>query len=169
MHNGLIREFDRLKRDLAFAVDPSLYPHIEGSTDSELFFFLALSFGLTDSPLDGVAKAVAFIEATGERYGITHPVQLTVATTNGASLWAFRYSSDGQARSLFHSAAIDTLREQYPDNPVFQELSAETRMIVSEPLGDLAGVWQEFPQATCAEITGGECELRPFALPASAG
>ena len=43
MHNGAIREFSSLKRDLAFAVDPSLYPNIEGSTDSELFFYLALS------------------------------------------------------------------------------------------------------------------------------
>ena len=32
MHNGLIREFGTVKRDLAFAVDPSLYPEIEGST-----------------------------------------------------------------------------------------------------------------------------------------
>jgi len=30
MHNGAIREFTALKRDLAFAVDPSLYAEIEG-------------------------------------------------------------------------------------------------------------------------------------------
>ena len=28
------------------AVDPALYPDIEGSTDSEALFFLALTFGL---------------------------------------------------------------------------------------------------------------------------
>src|SRR5207248_6205369 len=33
MHNGLIRGFDEVKRDLAFEVDPSLYSRIEGSTD----------------------------------------------------------------------------------------------------------------------------------------
>ena len=32
------------------AVDPALYPDIEGSTDSEALFFLALTFGLTDDP-----------------------------------------------------------------------------------------------------------------------
>ena len=32
------------------AVDPSLYPDIEGSTDTETLFFLALTFGLTDDP-----------------------------------------------------------------------------------------------------------------------
>ncbi|GAA3302341.1 hypothetical protein GCM10020295_47870 [Streptomyces cinereospinus] len=50
MHNGMISEFSRLRRDLALAVDPALYAGIEGSTDSELMFFLALTFGLTDDP-----------------------------------------------------------------------------------------------------------------------
>src|SRR5262245_46812502 len=51
MHNGLVRGFHDLKRDLAFAVDPSLYAAIEGSTDSEMLFFLALTFGLEDDPI----------------------------------------------------------------------------------------------------------------------
>ena len=50
MHNGAIRDFHEIKRDLLFAVDPLLYPDIEGSTDSEAMFFLALTFGLTDDP-----------------------------------------------------------------------------------------------------------------------
>src|SRR4051812_46991382 len=41
MHNGLLAGFAAMKRDLALAVEPSLYPLIEGSTDSELLFFLA--------------------------------------------------------------------------------------------------------------------------------
>ena len=39
-----------MKRDLMLAVDPSLFADIEGSTDSETFFFLALTFGLMDDP-----------------------------------------------------------------------------------------------------------------------
>ena len=46
MHNGLIHDFVHLKRDLTFEVDPGLYPEIEGSTDSEVFFYLALTLGL---------------------------------------------------------------------------------------------------------------------------
>lgn len=48
MHNGVIRDFSKVKRDLVFAVDPSLYPSIEGSTGSEVFFYLALTMGLAD-------------------------------------------------------------------------------------------------------------------------
>src|SRR5262245_33788010 len=40
MHNGLIREFPRVHRELSFAVDPSLWDSIEGATDSELMFHL---------------------------------------------------------------------------------------------------------------------------------
>ena len=50
MHNGLVREFPRLKRDMLLAVDPSLIPSIEGSTDSELLFHLALLSGSRTTP-----------------------------------------------------------------------------------------------------------------------
>ncbi len=162
MHNGLIREFNSVKRDLAFAVDPSLYPLIEGSTDSELFFYLALSLGLEDDPPSAVERAVGLIEATGQAHGVEHPIQMTVATSDGDSLWAFRYSSERNSRSLFYSTDVDTLRAQYPDHPVLHKLSAETRLVVSEPLGDLAGVWNEVPESTCGIVQQGQDELRPF-------
>ena len=162
MHNGQIREFKAVKRDLAFAVDPSLYPLIEGSTDSELFFYLALSLGLEDDPQKGVERAVGLIEATGRKHGIEHPIQMTVATTDGMSLWIFRYSSEHRSNSLFYSSDIETLRAQYPDNPALHRLSVDTRLIVSEPLGDLAGAWNEVPESSCSIVKQGKGELRPF-------
>ena len=162
MHNGLIREFSTVKRDLVLAVDPSLYHEIEGSTDTEVFFYLALTFGLEDDPPSAVEKAVGFIEETGRAHGVEHPIQMTVATTDGASLWAFRYSSEGNSRSLFCSTKVATLRAQYPDNPVLHELSEETRLVVSEPLGDLAGAWNELPESSYAVVHQGQDELRPF-------
>ena len=162
MHNGLIREFPTVKRDLALAVDPALYPEIEGSTDSEVFFFLALTLGLEDDPPGAVERAVGLIEETGRRHGVEHPIQMTVATTDGTELWAFRYSSEGRSRSLFFSTDVTTLQHQYPDNPVLHQLSAEARLVVSEPLGDLAGAWNEVPESSCGVIREGQDELRPF-------
>jgi glutamine amidotransferase len=162
MHNGLIREFTSVKRDLAFAVDPSLYPLIEGSTDSELFFYLALSLGLADDPPSAVERAVGLIEATGRKQGVEDPVQMTLATTDGNSLWVFRYSSERDSRSLFYSTDVETLRAQYPDHPVLHKLSADTRLVVSEPLGDLAGAWNEVPESSCGVVQHGQEELRPF-------
>ena len=123
MHNGAIARFHDVKRELMLAVDPSLYSNVEGSTDSEAFFFLALTLGLEDDPPGAVERAVGVIEDVGVRNGIEHPIQMTVATSDGESLWGFRYSSEGKSRSLFYSTKVDTLRDQYPDNPVLHGLS----------------------------------------------
>jgi glutamine amidotransferase len=163
MHNGLIRNFAAVKRDLVLAVDPSLYPQIEGSTDSEVFFHLALSLGLDDDPVGAVERAVGFIEETGHRHGVEYPVQMTVATTDGTRVWAFRYSSEHNSRSLYFSTAVTALRQLYPDNPVIGALSEEARLVVSEPLGDLPGAWNEVPESTCGVVQPGEDQLRPFA------
>ena len=162
MHNGLIREFHQVKRDLTLAVDPDLYPSIDGSTESELFFYLALTLGLEDDPPAAVARAVKLIEETGRKHGVEHPIQMTVATTDGDSVWGFRYSSEGKSRSLFYSTAVSTLRDQHPDNPLFHGLSDATRLIVSEPLGDLAGAWNEVPESSYGVIRHGADELYPF-------
>jgi len=162
MHNGLIRDFKRVKRDLAFAVDPSLYPEIEGSTDSELLFFLALTFGLEDDPPTAVEKAVGLVESVGEQNGVEFPIQMTVAVTNGIGLWAFRYSSEGVSRSLYFSTAIDALRELYPENELFTSLDAETRLVVSEPLGSLPGAWNEVPESSWGVVQAGDDELHVF-------
>jgi glutamine amidotransferase len=162
MHNGFIGDFERVKRDLRLAVDPELYPEIEGTTDTETFFYLALTLGLEKDPPGAVARAVGVIEAVGRKHGVEHPIQMTVATTNGDKLWAFRYSSVGTPRSLFFSTAVDTLRHIYPDNPLFQQVDIETRLVVSEPLGDLAGAWNEVPESSWGVIQPGADELHSF-------
>jgi glutamine amidotransferase len=162
MHNGVIHDFAKVKRDLVMAVDPSLYSSIEGSTDSEVFLYLALTFGLEDDPPSAVAAAVGLIEDTGRRHGVAHPIQMTVATTDGATVWAFRYSSERQSRSLFYSTDIVTLRALHPEVEVIQSLSDESRLIVSEPLRELPGAWNEVPESSYGVVQPGQDELHPF-------
>jgi predicted glutamine amidotransferase len=162
MHNGVIYDFHRVKRDLVLAVDPELYPEIEGSTDSEVFFYLALTLGLEDDPPKAVQDAVGFIEETGRRHGVEHPIQMTVATTDGESIWAFRYSSEGRSRSLFWSTDLKTLKMLYPEDSRFQELDDESRLVVSEPLGSLVGAWNEVPESSWGVVQPGQDELNTF-------
>ena len=162
VHNGLVREFPRLKRDLALAVDESLYPFIEGSTDSELLFYLALTLGLEDDPPGAVEQMVGMVEQAGSRKGVQYPLQMTIATTEGKNLWAFRYSSEGKSRSLYFSTDIRTVREMYPERPRLQEVSDESRMIVSEPVVDLPGAWNEVPESSYGLVREGEDELHDF-------
>ena len=161
-HNGYIGGLDLVRRDLALAVDPSLFPEIEGTTDTELLFHLALTYGLEDDPPTAMARAVGLVEAIGRHRGVRYPIQMTVVTTDGDAMWGFRYSSEGRSRSLFHSTDVSTLRDQYPDNPILDGLSDDARLIVSEPLGDLHGAWREVPESTCVLVHGGREELRPF-------
>jgi predicted glutamine amidotransferase len=162
MHNGLIREFPTVVRELRLAVDPSLYASIEGTTDSETMFYLALTFGLDDDPPGAVERMVGFVEATGRKHGIEHPIQMTVATSNGSKLWAFRYSSEHDSRSLFFSTRVDTLREQHPEIAILGEVSDETRLVVSEPLGDLEGAWNAVPESSWGVVQEGQDEMHPF-------
>jgi glutamine amidotransferase len=169
MHNGVIHDFGKVKRDLVLAVDPSLYASIEGSTDSEIFLYLALTFGLEDDPPAAVATAVGLIEETGRRHGVEHPIQMTVATTDGNTVWAFRYSSERRSRSLFYSTDVPTLRALHPDLEVLNGLSPESRLIVSEPLRDLPGAWNEVPESSYGIVQAGQDELHAFTprLPAA--
>ena len=164
MHNGAITGFHEIKRDLMLAIDPPLFPDVEGSTDSETLFFLALTFGLMDDPPGAVERAVGLVEDVGHRHGIEHPIQMTVATSDGSSIWAFRYSSAGRSRSLFYSTDVVALRQLHPEVPVLRTLSDEARLVVSEPLGDLEGAWNEVPESSWGVVRAGDDELHPFRL-----
>jgi glutamine amidotransferase len=162
MHNGLIRDFHLVKRRLQQAVDDTFFDSIEGTTDSETMFYLALTFGLEDDPVAAVERAVGFIEETGRSQGIEHPIQMTVATTDGKKIWAFRYSSEHDSRSLYFSTRMDELKALHPENEELHGLSDETRVIVSEPLGDLPGAWNEAPESHVGILQPGTDELGPF-------
>lgn len=162
VHNGSIRRFSSIKRELMLAVDPELFSSIAGSTDSEVMFFLALTFGLQEHPAAAVARMASLVESVGRRNGIPEPLQMTVTTTDGQRLWVFRYSSEGESRSLYYSANVSTLRAHYPANEALQRVSDETRIVVSEPVGMLAGAWREVPEASYGVIQEGADELQPF-------
>jgi glutamine amidotransferase len=162
MHNGLIRDFACLKRDLVLAIDESLFPSLEGTTDSETMFYLALSLGLEDEPVAAVERMAGLVEAVALKRGVDDPLQMTVATTDGHSVWAFRYSSEGRSRTLYFSTRVDTLKALYPDNEELARLGNESRLVVSEPLGDLPGAWNEVPESHVGIVRAGEDELRSF-------
>ena len=162
MHNGAIREFHEVKRDLVLVIDPSLYPSIEGTTDTEVFFYLALTLGLEDDPPRAVAEAVGLIEEVGRQHGVENPIQMTVATTNGERVWAFRYSSEHDSRSLFYSTDVPTLRALHPEVEILATVADESRLIVSEPIRDLPGAWNKVPESTYGIVQEGQDEMHAF-------
>ncbi|UQB73187.1 class II glutamine amidotransferase [Rhodococcus ruber] len=162
MHNGEILGFREIKRELMMAVDPSLYPDVAGTTDSEVLFFLALTFGLRDDPFTAVGRAVGMVEKVARDHGIDDPVQMTVATTAGDTIWVFRYSTEGRTRSLFYSTEVAKLRELHPEVEMFHRLGIDTRFVVSEPLRDLPGAWNEMPESSAAVVGPAGNDIRRF-------
>jgi predicted glutamine amidotransferase len=105
---------------------------------------------------------VGFVEEVGRRHSVEHPIQMTIGTSDGNSVWAFRYSSERNSRTLFYSTDVSTVRKLHPELTLLQEVSDESRIIVSEPLGDLPGVWNEVPESSYGIVQDGEDEMRPF-------
>jgi predicted glutamine amidotransferase len=163
VHNGVINGFRTLRRELMLAVDPELFPDIQGTTDSEVVFHLALTFGLEQDPLGALERALGLVEATADRLGVEHAVQGSFGVTDGERLWAARYSTERRSRTLFASADVRTVQHMYPDNTRLQRLREGDRLIVSEPLADLPGAWHEVPESTALTVEpDGEMEQRPF-------
>ena len=156
MHNGFVGDFLTVKRDLVLAVDPDALPRDRRHDGHRVLFHLALTFGLEDDPPAAVARTIGLVESVGRKHGVEHPFQGTIATTDGESVWAFRYSSEGRSRSLFFSTDVRTLRAIYPENELLQSLGDEARLVVSEPLGDeLPGAWNEVPESSWGVIEAG--------------
>ena len=162
MHNGAVREFAKVRRDLMLEIDPELFPFLQGSADSEVLFFLALTFGLEDDPVAALERMAGFVEEVGERHGVAHPLMMSVAVTDGTKIVAARYSSEHDSRSLYFSTDATALKQQHPELEEVQALSDEARAIVSEPLGDMVGAWNEVPESSIGIVQPGQDELHPF-------
>jgi predicted glutamine amidotransferase len=162
MHNGLIRDFARVRRDLMMSIDPALFAALEGSTDSEVMFFLALTFGLQTAPVLALERMVAVVEEAGHRHGVEHPLNMTVCATDGEQIVAVRYSSETQSRSLFHSTSFKHLRELYPDDARIKVAGDDAYLVLSEPLVDLPGAWEEVPESTAIVARGAVIQHQTF-------
>lgn len=158
-HNGSIADHSKLRRELAFAVDPSLYAGVEGNTDSEVMFNLALTFGLETDPFPALERMAGFVEKVGRDHGVEFPLQMTLAVSDGQRLFAVRYSSQHQTRSLYHSTDMEALQNINPDLGHF---SPDARAVVSEPLHEMKEAWEPVPESSALLIEAGNVELRRF-------
>jgi predicted glutamine amidotransferase len=161
VHNGEIEGFAPFRRDLYVGVAPHLFNHIEGSTDSELMFFLALTFGLEDDPIGGVERMAGFVEQMARDNGVDQSLWMTLGFTDGNALYAVRYASDSDAPTLYHTSDTEHL---YRLNKGLRGVIGgnETRLVVSEPIGNTAEAWVEIPQNTAVTFHAGEIVSRPF-------
>lgn len=160
MHNGRIGGYDRIRRRLEGMVADEFYARRHGSTDSELFFLLALSNGLMEEPIPAIARTVRQVRREMALQNVEEPFRMTAALSDGERIIAVRTSSDGASPSLFHTAGGEILA----DGPQLRFTPGRgTVMVLSEPL-DAEGHWQEVPEDHVLETRQGEARVRPIPL-----
>ena len=135
MHNGVIADFVSISRDLCNLMDDDSYANISGSTDSEHFAAVYMTY-LTDGkgkasweqqyPVpkmrDALQKAIgSVVDLQRQKLGDQAQANsLNVAVTDGTQLVAFRYRNHAveQPPSLYYSTTAGvTLNRKYPDHP----------------------------------------------------
>jgi len=133
MHNGAISDFISISRDMIDLMDDDAYANIQGSTDSEHFAALYITY-LTEGngkgswekqyPVhqmrDAILKAIgAVVKLQRKKLGEkAEPNSLNLAATDGSQLVAFRVRNHKveQPPSLYYSTKAGvTLNRKYPD------------------------------------------------------
>jgi len=160
VHNGEIFEVEKIRRDLLMQIAPEFFSHILGTTDSEVLFYLALTFGLEKDPLGALQRMAGCVESIAKANGIAESLWMTLGISDGKTIYAVRYASDGEAPTLYYSKAVDDLAQLTPD--VRERLGPDARIIVSEPVGKIAEAWVMLPQASALRVRKGELELSSF-------
>lgn len=135
MHNGVIADFAGIGRALAVEIGDDEYANIQGSTDSEHFAALYMTY-LTEgkgkegweAQYDADSMSLALYKATRtvvelqqEKYGDNAKANsLNVCATDGQQIVAIRCRNHAteQPPSLYYSTkAGATLNRKYPDHP----------------------------------------------------
>ncbi len=160
VHNGQIAEFAKLHRDLLLKVDPAYFNNIQGTTDSEIMFHLALTYGLEKDVPAAIKKMVNVVKTTAKEHAIDAALWMTLGISDGNNLWGFRYGSDGRCPTLYISPSIDDLMLVNPEiDGRFGEFAV---CLVSEPMGNFEELWKEIPEQSMITVTDGQHGIEPF-------
>lgn len=167
-HNGEVPGFTALKRELTLEVNPELYPSILGNADTEVCFYLALTYGLAEDPVTAMQKMVERVERARHERGIGDPFRATMCASDGESLVVLRWVSpdvEGAiAPSLYHSSGATMLHTKRGGEEVLPD---DAQLVVSEPL-ELHWsnqTWSEVPVGVIGVFRQGEDPSFTQALP----
>src|SRR3546814_21013766 len=81
------------------------YGHRQGTTDSEVLFYLLFGNGLEDDPVAALSATLAEVQAAMAEEGVEEPLRFTAALSDGRSIYAVRHASDQAPPSLYWRAA----------------------------------------------------------------
>lgn len=160
MHNGKIGGYSLVRRELEHKLKPEYYLNREGSTDSELFFYLLLGNGFTRDPKAAFQRTVADVLTAMENEGIDEPFRMAAAVADGRRILALRWSSDGKSPTMYYGTGSDVWIEQ--GDVRFIEGSG-CSLVLSEPLDEVSDHWREVGEASFVVVEDAQVTVTPFA------
>lgn len=159
-HNGQVSHFPKLRRELQLAVDPELFPCIHGTTDSETFFYLALTYGLMDNPKKALQRLVEKVLDTLNKVDKDGVLNLSLAISDGVYLYTLRYSHNEDPMTQFYSTDTACLKDF--ENQSVPEIPNGCTIVVSEPLDHVDRKWQAIDNNCFTVIKGNQVTTETF-------
>ncbi|HAY32841.1 MAG TPA: class II glutamine amidotransferase [Ignavibacteria bacterium] len=160
MHNGQIAQFEFLRQKLLSLISPEYFNDLYGSTDSEVMFYLALTYGLEENVTSAISKMVKVIKSEGMKVNVSGDLWMSLAISDGKSLWGFRYGSVDSGPSLYISPSVEELSRLNPNiEDKFGDFAA---CLVSEPIGNYQETWREVPDNSVIEIRDENITINSF-------
>lgn len=144
MHNGQIGGYSRIRRGVEALIDDRFYDGRLGTSDSEAIFLAAQSTGTGHGPAAAFAQVLGRIAQLQHAHGIRSALRFSACFTDGHSLHAFRWASDGRCPSLYLRRLPDAV------------------LVVSEPYDADRDAWEPVPPGSSLSI---DASLRVIVAP----
>jgi len=143
MHNGVIGDWARVRRRIEAMIPDEFYGSRVGTTDSEAVFLALMGAGLDRDPIAAAARIMTRLtEIVNEKH---EALRFTAALADGRNLYAFRYSANDKANTLYYC------------------VSGGDVVIVSEPLDMDRDRWKAVPPGHMVVARDGQpVEVAPF-------
>lgn len=143
-HNGDVKHFSAIKRALQFDIAPELFNAVQGTSDSETCFYLALTYGLQNDPKAAFEKMVKRLEKAQKDAGFKVGINLSCAASDGKKLYTIRYASGDQLiKSQFYSTDMSCVKDISDACSILPQGGV---IVVSEPLDRTGHKWIQVPE-----------------------
>ncbi|GAB3028912.1 class II glutamine amidotransferase [Bowmanella dokdonensis] len=158
-HNGHVSHFSKIRRELQLCIAPELFSELRGSTDSETFFLLALTYGLMEKPKQALQKMVARILESLLKVDKDGVLNLSCAISDGKNLYTLRFSHGEAPMTQFYSTHSACLEDLEAENC---QMPTNSTVVVSEPLDTFGDKWTEIANNTFTSIHDSQVEIETF-------
>ncbi len=158
-HNGHVTDFEKIRRELQFDINPTLFPMLKGTTDSETFFLLALTYGLMEHPKKGLQKMVLRVLKALKNNDPKGALNLSCALSDGNTLYTLRFSHNEEAMTQFYSTDSHCFDDF---EGAGETMPGKSTVVVSEPLDKASEKWMEIPNNTFTTVVENNVSIETF-------